>query len=192
MLPPAGLRRRVEYGSAIVVASDGTLVTAARNVDRCEAITVPPFGHAERIAEDKANGLALVRLYGARGLKPAPFADNAIEAGDLTLIGIADPLAQTGDAATAVPARLVQQSIEPAPKLGFSGAAAADARGLLAGMVDSRPGIVATNGASSGQAVMLVPVATIRAFLQAQRLTPPPAGSGPIGQSVLRVICVRK
>ena len=61
VLPPAGLRRRVEYGSAIVVSSDGALVTAARNVDRCEAITVPPFGHAERIAEDKTSGLALVR-----------------------------------------------------------------------------------------------------------------------------------
>ncbi len=192
VMPPAGLRRRVEYGSAIVVTSDGTLVTAARNVDRCEAIAVPPFGHAERIAEDKTNGLALVRLYGARGLKPAPFADNTLEAGDLTLIGIADPLAQAGDAATAVPARLAQQTIEPAPKLGFSGAAAADARGLLAGMVDSRPGIVAANGGSSGQAVTMVPVGTIRAFLQAQHVAPPPAGSGPINQSVLRVICVRK
>jgi hypothetical protein len=197
VLPPAGLRRRVEYGSAIVVASDGTLITAARNVDQCEAITVPPFGHAERIAEDKAsvdktNGLALVRLYGARNLTPAPFADNAIEAGDLTLIGVADPLAQTGDAASAVPAHLAQQTIEPAPKLGFSGAAAADARGLLAGMVDLRSGIVAGNGASAGQSVTMVPVGTIRAFLQAHHVAPPHAGSGPINQSVLRVICVRK
>jgi len=37
-----------------------------------------------------------------------------------------------------------------------------------------------------------VPIGTIRAFLQAQRVPPPPAGSGPINQSVLRVICVRK
>jgi hypothetical protein len=192
VLPPAGLRRRVEYGSAIVVASDGTLVTAARNVDQCEAITVPPFGHAERIAEDKANGLALVRLYGARNLVPARFADNAIETGDLTLIGVADPLAQTGDAASAIPAHLVQQTIEPVPKLGFSGAAAADARGLLAGMVDLRPGVVAGNGASAGQSVTMVPVGTIRAFLRAQHVTLPPAASGPVNQSVLRVICVRK
>jgi hypothetical protein len=191
-LPPAGLRRRVEYGSAIVVASDGTLVTAARNVDRCEAITVPPFGHAERIAEDKTNGLALVRLYGARHLTPAPFADDTVEAGNVTLIGVADPLAQTGDAATAVPARLAQLTIEPAPKLGFSGAAAADARGAVAGMVDLRPGIVAGNGASAGQAVTMVSVRTIRAFLQAHQVAPPPAGGGAINQSVLRVICVRK
>ena len=65
-------------------------------------------------------------------------------------------------------------------------------RGLLAGMVDSRAGIVAANGASSGQAVTMVPVGTIRTFLQAQRVAPPPAASGPINQSVLRVICVRK
>ena len=115
VLPPAGLRRRVEYGSAIVVASDGTLITAVRNVDRCEAITLPPFGHAERIAEDKTNGLALVRLYGARNLVPAPLAESSFDSGDLTLVGIADPLAQNSDAVTAVQARLSQQAIEPAP-----------------------------------------------------------------------------
>ncbi len=189
--PPAALRRRVEYGSAIVVSSDGTLITAARNVDRCEAITVPPFGHAERVVEDKTNGLALVRLYGARNLAPAPFAESNIDSGDLTLVGIADPLAQNGGAVTAVPARLSQLAIEPAPKLGFSGAAAADGRGRLAGLVDLRPGIVAGNGAGAGQAVTLVPVETIRAFLQAQHVTPATAAT-PINQSVLRVICVRK
>jgi hypothetical protein len=91
-----------------------------------------------------------------------------------------------------VPAHLAQQTIEPAPKLGFSGAAAADARGLLAGMVDLRSGIVAGNGASAGQSVTMVPVGAIRAFLQAHHVAPPHAGSGPINQSVLRVICVRK
>jgi hypothetical protein len=202
VLPPAGLWRRVEYGSAIVVSSDGALVTAARNVDRCEAITVPPFGHAEWIAEDKTNGLALVRLYGARNLVPAAFAESNIDAGDLTLIGIADPLVQNGDVATAVPARLSEQAIAPAPKLGFSGAAAADARGRLAGMVDLRSAIVAGmtdlrpaitgNGAGAGQAVRLVPVDAIRAFLQAQHVAPPGTASGAMNQSVLRVICVRK
>src|SRR4029077_15545864 len=116
VLPPAGLRRRGGYGSAVVVSSDGALGTAARNVDRCEAITVPPFGHAERIAEDKTNGLALVRLYGARNLASAPFAESNIDSGDLALIGVADPLAQHSDAVTAAPARLSKQTIEPAPK----------------------------------------------------------------------------
>ena len=40
----------------------------------------------------------------------------------------------------------------------------------LAGMVDLRPGIVAGNGAGAGQAVTMVPVETIRAFLQAQHV----------------------
>jgi hypothetical protein len=153
---------------------------------------VPPFGHAERIAEDKTNGLALVRLYGARNLASAPFAESNIDSGDLTLIGVADPLAQNSDAVTAAPARLSKQTIEPAPKLGFSGAAALDARGRLVGTVDLRPGIVAGNGAGAGQAVTMVPVETIRAFLQTQHVAPPVAAAGAINRSVVRVICVRK
>jgi hypothetical protein len=192
VLPPAGLRRRVEYASAIVVSSNGALVTGARNVDRCEVITVPPFGHAERTAEDKTNGLALVRLYGAHNLAPAPFAESNIDSGDLTLIGVADPLVQNSDAVTVAPARLSQQTIEPPPKPGFSGAAAADARGRLVGMVDLRPGIVAGNGAGAAQTVTIVPVETIRAFLQAQQIAPAGAPAAAINQSVVRVICVRK
>ncbi len=80
-MPPPGLRRRVEYGSAIVVGSDGDLIASVRNVDDCQAITVPPFGHAERIAEDKANDLALIRLYGARNLVAAPLADAGVQSG---------------------------------------------------------------------------------------------------------------
>jgi Trypsin-like peptidase domain len=194
-LPPAGLRRRVDYGSAIVVSRDGVLVTTASVADQCEAITVPPFGHAERIAEDRTTGLALLRLYGARNLVPAALADTRVESGDVTLIGIADPLAQTGDAAVATPARLSASILEPAPKLGFSGAAVVDARGRLAGMVDLRPSVVA--GASAGPVVTMVPTESIRALLQAQRIAPAPADGAAvnqtaINQSVLRVICVRK
>ena len=102
-VPPPGLRRRVEYGSAIVVGSDGDLIAPVRNVDDCQAITVPPFGHAELVAEDKANDLALIRLYGARNLVAAPLADTGVQNGtqgvDVMLIGVADPLAQAGDAA---------------------------------------------------------------------------------------------
>jgi hypothetical protein len=189
-LPPAGLRRRVEYGSAIVVARDGVLITAVGVVDQCEAITVPPFGHAERVAEDKANGLALIRLYGARNLTPVRLADNTIGTGDITLIGLADPLAQAGDAVSAIPARLVASAIEPAPRLGFSGAAVADARGRLVGMVDLPAAAMA--GAGAGQAVAMVPVENIRAFVQAQRVAPSAADNAAINQSVLRVICVRR
>ena len=108
------------------------------------------------------------------------------------LIGVADPLAQAGDAAPAsVPARVTAQGIEPAPKLGFSGAAAVDARGRLAGMVDLRPAVVAGSGGAAAQGVTLVPVETIRAFLQAQHIAP--RGDKRVDhQSILRVICVRK
>jgi hypothetical protein len=192
-MPPPGLRRRVEYGSAIVVGSDGDLITAARNVDGCQAITVPPLGHAERVAADKASGLALIRLYGARNLAPAPLADANVQAGDLTLIGVADPLAQASDAGpTNVPARLTAQGVEPAPKFGFSGAAAVDAHGRLLGMVDLQPPVVAGGGVAASPGAALVPVETINAFLQAQHMTPAAVAGAAINQSVLRVICVRK
>jgi hypothetical protein len=190
-MPPPGLRRRVEYGSAIVVGSDGELIAALRSVDDCQAITVPPFGHAERIAEDRASGLALIRLYGTRNLVPAPFADAGLQSGDVTLIGVADPLAQAGDAPVSVPARLGAPGIDPTPKLGFAGAAAVDGHGRVVGMVDLRPPVVAGSGGAAGQAAALVPVETIRAFLQAQHVAPAATG-GSVHQSVLRVICVRK
>jgi hypothetical protein len=188
--PPAGLRRRVEYGSAFVVARDGALITAAGVVDQCDAITVPPFGHAELVTEDKSSGLALIRLYGARNLAPAPLADNTVAAGEVTLIGLADPLAEAGDMVTAVPARLSASALEPAPKLGFSGAAVADARGRLVGMVDLRPAAMA--GAGVATAVAMVPVEIIRAFLQAQHIASAATDNAAINQSLLRVICVRK
>ena len=40
----------------------------AKSPTNCQSITVPGFGHADRIAEDKTNDLALLRLYGARNL----------------------------------------------------------------------------------------------------------------------------
>ena len=190
--PPPGLRRLVEYGSAIVVGSDGDLIASARVVDQCQAIVVPPLGHAERIAEDKANDLALVRLYGVRNLVATALAGENTQPGDITLVGVADPLAQDGDATpTSAAARLTAQGVEPAPKLGFSGAAAVDANGRVAGMVDLKPAAIAGNGAA-GQAATLVRIDGIRAFLLAQHITPVAAGTAPVSQSVVRVICVRK
>jgi hypothetical protein len=191
--PPPGVRRLVEYGSAVVVSADGDLLTTAHGSDDCQAITVPPFGHAERIAADGANDLALIRLYGARHLVPATLADDGGAGGELKLLGVADPLAAAAAVAdggvTASATRLVGQAIELAPRLGFSGAAALDARGHLVGMVDLKPAVVA---GGAGQAATLVPIEPIRALLQAQRIAPPAAGAGTTDQSVLRVICVRK
>ncbi len=204
-VPPPGMRRMVEYGTAIVVSGDGDLIAPAHVTDECQAITVPGLGHAERVAEDKTNDLALIRLYGAHNLVPAMLAGDSAQGGkagqasqsgdgNLMLVGVADPLAQAGDSAvTSAAARLTAQGIEPAPKLGFSGAAAVDASGHFAGMVDLKPSVIAGIG-SAGQAATLVPVEAIRTFLQARgiSLAVPAAGHAAMDQSVVRVICVRK
>jgi hypothetical protein len=195
--PLPGLRRAVEYGSAIVVGSDGVLIAPAHLTDECRAITVPPLGHAERLAVDQASDLALLRLYGTRDLVPAPIGGDSgqTQTADLTLVGIADPVAQAGETGvTSTTAHIGAQGLDPAPKPGFSGAAAVDSRGGLAGMVDVKPALVAGSSSSPAPSAMLVPAATIRAFLQAQGVTPAGAETehAAIDQSVLRVICVRK
>jgi Putative peptidoglycan binding domain len=188
--PPPGQRRAVEYATAIVVDRDGDLIAPAQATAECEALTVPSFGHAARIAEDTFNDLALLRLYGAQNLTPAPMAGTG-QGPELTLVGVANPLAQEGGGAvTNVAARMSGQTIAPAPKPGFSGAAAVDAQGRFAGMVQLNSPVVAGNGPATVQA-MLVPADTVRAFLTSHGITPA-GGRGAIDQSVLRVICVRK
>jgi hypothetical protein len=187
---PPGLRRSVEYGTAIVVSARGDLVTTAQIVDGCQAITIPGFGHAELIAADKTSDIALLRLYGAQGLVPAAIAGDGAAGDDLTLVGIADPLSQAGGGAIGrVAAHSGPQGFDPLPKLGFAGAAAVDAQNRFAGMVDLKPAAVA--GTAATVQVTLVPAATLRAFLQAQNIAPA-GGNAAIDQSVVRVICVRK
>jgi len=173
-----------------VADRDGDLIAPARVTADCEALTVPGFGHAARIAEDSTSDLALLRLYGAYNLVPAPLASTS-QGQDLTLVGVADPLAQEGSGTvTSVSARLSGQTIAPAPKPGFSGAAAVDAQGRFAGMVELNSPVVAGNGPATAPA-MLVPADTVRVFLASQGITPA-GGHGAIDQSVLRIICVRK
>jgi len=188
--PPPGLKRSVEYGTAIVVSGQGHLITTAQIADGCQAITIPGFGHAERIAVDKASDVALLRVYGAQDLLPVAMAGDSGAGDDLTLVGIADPLAQAGGGAvTRAPAHRNAQGLDPAPKLGFSGAAAVDPQGRFAGMVDLSSTAVA--GAAAMSQAALIPAETLRAFLQAQNITLT-TGRGAIDQSVARVICVRK
>ena len=188
--PPPGLRRSVEYGTAIVVSGQGHLITSAQITDGCQAIAILGFGHAERIAVDKANEIALLRVYGAQNLLPAALAGDSAVGDDLTLVGVADPLAQAGGGTvTRTSAHRNTQGLDPAPKLGFSGAAAIDAQGRFAGMVDLSSTAVAGAGVV-GQAT-LISTETLRVFLQAQNIAPVSSHT-PIDQSVVRVICVRK
>src|SRR5579862_9785138 len=188
--PPPGRKRAVEYGTAIVADQDGDLLAPDRLTADCVALTVPGFGHAARIAEDSASDLALIRLYGAHNLMPAPMAGTS-QGQELWLVGVADPLAQEGGSAvTSVPARLTGQTVEPAPKPGFSGAAAVDAQGRFAGTVELNSPVVAGNGPATAQAVV-VQADTVRAFLTSHGVTPV-SGHSAMDQSVLRIICVRK
>jgi S1-C subfamily serine protease len=188
--PPPGMRRSAEYGSAVVVSKEGHLVTAAHVVSDCQTITIPGFGYAERIAADQTNDIALLRIYGAQNLVPASLGGDSAAGDDLTLVGIADPSAQGGDGAVSrAPAHRGGQGLDPAPKLGFAGAAAVDAQGRFAGMVELKAVIVA--GAAAATQATLVPADTLRTFLRAQNVTPA-AGDAAIDQSVVRVICVRK
>jgi peptidoglycan hydrolase-like protein with peptidoglycan-binding domain len=184
-------RKSVEYGTGVVVADDGSIVTDRQLVDACVAIAIAGFGNADRIAEDKDRDLALLRIYGARGLKPLNLAGgNGKTAVDLT--GIADPQNQGGgNAVSSVKASVNGANLSPAPALGFSGAAAMDADSKFAGLAQLKPVVVAGSTSGTPPQAALVPADAIRDFLKANDV----AASGTSTDakaSVVRVICVRK
>jgi hypothetical protein len=193
--PPPGLRRAVEYGTAIAVTKDGDLIASARLTDACRSISVPGLGHAARIAADSGSDLALIRLYGARNLSPVTLTGDDHQSGDLRLIGVDDPLVQNGgDTVRSSPAQIRGSDIEPTPALGFAGAIAVDARGAFVGMVDLKPpALAAANGGSARVTATLVSSDSIRAFLKAHGVSPALAANAPTEaeQSVVRIICVR-
>ena len=189
------LRRKIEYGTGIIVSTTGHIITDRQVTDDCRSIVVPGFGHVERIAEDKATDLALLRVFGARGLKPIGMLGAAPTTDAATVIGIVDPQQQAGgDTVNTVAVKVVAsaQRVEPAPPLGFSGAAALDASGRLIGMVVIRPSIVA--GATLAPQAALVSRDKLVNFLEAHYVAPTsaPPGIEPAKTSVVRVICVRK
>ncbi|HXO70309.1 MAG TPA: serine protease [Bradyrhizobium sp.] len=192
-------RKSVEYGTGIVVSEDGAIVTDRLVVDGCLSIVVAGqnpsnIGNADRTAEDKDHDLALLRIYGARGLKPIALSSGAAKS-NVELTGIADPQNQGGGAAVSgVKAQLGgDASLTPAPSLGFSGAAVLDADGAFAGIALLKPVVVAgsTITAAATQA-SLVNADTVRAFLKANGVVVAANGPPDPKASVVRVICVRK
>ena len=187
-------KRKVEYGSGIIVTAAGHILSDRRLTDGCNVIGVAGYGNAERVAEDQAADLALLRIYGAPDLAPAALVHEGAKGPDLTLVGISDPQAQGGgNAVSTVAARLNGDTILPAPPPGFDGAAAIDAQGRVFGMVELKNGAVAGSAASPGSATV-VPVETLRKFLDAQYVTPATGrvGTDAAKAAVVRVICVRK
>jgi S1-C subfamily serine protease len=188
-------RRKVEYGTGIVVSAAGHILTNRQITDGCNVIVVAGYGDADRQAEDKTTDLALLRVYGAPDLVPASIAD-APKGPDLTLVGIADPQGQEGGSAiSTVAVKLKGDMVEPSPQPGFSGGAALDGQGRVVGMVELKTAVVASVGATSAPPqAAVVPATAIRAFLEGQKLAPAAGRSGleATKASVVRVICVRK
>jgi peptidoglycan hydrolase-like protein with peptidoglycan-binding domain len=191
-------RKTVEYGTGVVVGDDGAIIADRQITDGCLTVTIAGFGNADRVAEDKEHDLALLRIYGARGLKALNLA-NAATRTALDLTGIADPQSQGGGAAvTGIKASVAQLgggsdiALTPAPALGFSGAPAQDGDGRFAGVALLKPVQVAgpANGVPAAQAV-LVTSDTVRDFLKANGVNVA-GGSTDAKASVVRVICVRK
>jgi hypothetical protein len=189
----AGHKRGVEYSTAIVATASGDLIALGEATNECQSLMVPGFGHADRVAEDKSGGLALLRLYGVHNLIPAPLGGDAATGTNLTLFGIPDPLAQSDGTVTKATAQMTAQGVAPAPQPGFSGAPAIDAQGRFAGIV-ALQALVVANAASAPVQASLVPAATVRAFLGAQGIVPVAPDASPVAmdQSVVRLICVRK
>jgi len=191
-------RKTVEYGTGVVVSDDGAIVADGEVTDGCLAITIAGYGHADRVAEDKDHDLALLRIYGARGLKPLGLTNGAAKSG-VELTGIADPQNQGGGvAASSVKAAVVQVgsnndlALSPTPAVGFSGAAAIDADGKFAGIALLKPIIVAgPPNVAPPTLAALVPADTVREFLKANGVNASD-GSSDAKTSVVRVICVRK
>ncbi len=64
-------RKTVEYGTGVVVSDDGAIIADRQITDGClDGRDRRAIGNADRVAEDKEHDLALLRIYGARGLKP--------------------------------------------------------------------------------------------------------------------------
>ena len=191
-------RKTVEYGTGVVVSDDGAIIADRQVTDGCLAIAIAGFGNADRVAEDKEHDLALLRIYGARGLKPLGLSNGAAKAG-VELTGIADPQNQGGGAAASSIKSSVAQlgsggdlALSPAPAVGFSGAAAFDADGKFAGIALLKPAVVAgpPNAAPAAQAA-LIPTDVVLEFLKANGVDASGASSD-AKASVVRVICVRK
>jgi hypothetical protein len=188
-VPSAPPPKVVKFGSGIVVSREGHILTSVGVTEGCDALLANGIDAAERLAV--ADGLALLRAPGIGKLTPMAVA-SAEEPSVLTLAGVPDPREQKGGAATRyVTARLAGDSLElirPKPLAGYAGAAALDAQGRLAGVLDISDPQLAGTGASP---LRLINAKAIRTFLSAHGIDADAQGGEP-RSGILRVVCVRK
>src|ERR1700732_250556 len=191
-------RKTVEYGTGVGGSETAAIVADRQTTDGCLAIAIAGFGNADRVAEDKDHDLALLRIYGVRGLKPLALSDGAAKA-SVEVTGIPDPQNQGGgNAASSVKAQVAQigggndLALSPVPAVGFSGAAALDGDGKFVGIALLKPVIVAGPAPATPAAQsVLVGAESVREFLKANGVTAE-GRSTDAKASVVRVICVRK
>lgn len=190
-------RRKVEYSTGIIASADGAIVADRQATEGCMTIAVPGYGNATRVTDDETRELALLRIYGASGLKPLAMGGSGAAKSSLSLTGIADPQNQGGrNAVTVVSATATPTgadiTLSPEPALGFSGAAALDADGKFAGVARLKPAVVAgPAGTSLPSQALLVSADAVREFLKAKGVTPV-SGAADAKASMLRLVCVRK
>jgi hypothetical protein len=197
--PFAALSKSVEYGNGLVVSDRGHIVTDRKLVEGCEIIVAAGLGDADRVADDKGSGLALLRVYGARVTSALALSQDTSKGddknSDVTLIGIPDPKEQDGAKGfTEIKARLEGDAIElrqQVPMAGFTGAAALDAQGHVLGMMAMRNAVVASTEVAAPP-VRLVDAGAIREFLTENDVSPVATPTGDAKASVVRIICVRK
>ncbi|MDO9412132.1 MAG: serine protease [Pseudolabrys sp.] len=196
--PFAALAKSVDYGNGLIVSAQGHIVTDANLARGCKVIVASGFGDAERVAEDKDNGLALLRVYGPRKFQALSMSGDvaAFKNADVTLAGIPDPKDQTGKTRIAeIKARVIDgnaiEARQSEPMAGFSGAAALDGQGRFIGMAEMRNAVLASIEPSVPP-VRLVRAATIRGFLDSNNVPVVAAQSADASASVVRIICVRK
>jgi hypothetical protein len=197
-VPFAALAKSVEYGNGLIVSAQGHIVTDTNLARGCQVIVAPGFGDAERVAEDRDNGLTLLRLYGPRQFQPLSMTSDvaAFKNADVTLAGIPDPKDQTGRSkVTEIKARVTDGNAielrQSEPMAGFSGAAALDGQGRFVGMAEMRNAVLASIQPSVPP-LRLVRAATIRGFLDAQNVAAVETQTADASASVVRIICVRK
>jgi hypothetical protein len=193
--PFAALSKSVEYGNGLVVSQRGHIITDRKLTEGCQVIVAAGLGDADRVADDKSSGLALLRVYGPTKITPLALPQDASTSGDITLIGLPDPKEQDNTKPlTEIKARLDGSAIElrqPVPMAGFSGAVALDGQGRVLGMMAMRDAVVASTELTVPP-VRLVGAATIRDFLSVNNVAPVQAQTGDAKASVVRIICVRK
>src|SRR6516165_9506748 len=190
-------RKSVEYGTGVIVSDDGAVIADRQVTDGCLAIVIAPYGHADRVAEDKEHDLSLLRIYGAPGLKPLALTGDNSTKNSVELTGIADPQRQGGaNAASSARASVTpignELALSPPPAGGFSGAAALDADGKFSGIALLKLVTVAgTASAPPPAQAVLIPAQIVREFAKANGVNAT-GGSTDAKASVVRVICVRK